>query len=228
MCQCCVHNLFLLLPSGSKTSYCWFKPYFGIEGSSIIQCCCNLTSIFCTRIGCGNLKKSSQMFKLTSSRTVCIQRGCFKSIFKLRQAVNSSPNFHSLFHVYTYAAGIAGPYKLFMGLSSYPFKRNIFKAAVVYNLWNMIIYFCKPPEGETVKDSCVHIYLCVVCAYSFVWSSFMYPSETYTLQNSSSRLLITKILCSLISCRFFSLLFPVISFPPWCSSSQPLVIIGLH
>lgn len=70
--------------------------------------------------------------------------------FKLREMVHSSPN--CLFHVYTYAAGIAGPYKLLMCLSSYPFKRNIFKAEVVYKLWNIIIYFCETPEDETVKD----------------------------------------------------------------------------
>lgn len=42
----------------------------------------------------------------------------------------------------------------------------------------------------------------------------MYPSEIYTLKNSSSRLLITKILCFFISCHYFTLLFPVMSFPP--------------
>lgn len=99
-----------------------------------------------------------------------------------------------------------------MFLSSYTFKMDFLREQLFTSLRNSIIYFSPPPlpspEGITVKDVCIYIY--VRCAYSCVSSPFMYPSEIYTLQNSSSCLLINKILCSLISC----LLFPVVSSHP--------------
>lgn len=101
-----------------------------------------------------------------------------------------------------------------MFLSLYTFKTDFLREQLFTSLRNSIIYFSPPPPLPRGHNSerCVNIY--VRCAYSCVSSPFMYPSEIYTLQNSSSCLLINKMLCSLISC----LLFPVVSsLPSFCA-----------
>lgn len=66
-----------------------------------------------------------------------------------------------------------------------------------------------------------------MCIYMFVHINVLRALSCILQRFKPSKfLLITKIHCSLVSCRSI-LLFPVLSFPP-CYTSQPLVIIGLH
>lgn len=66
----------------------------------------------------------------------------------------------------------------------------------------------------------VWIYVCLCLCIFICLKLFHVSFRGLHPHNSSSRLLITKILHSLISCRYFSLSFPVVSFPPCCSSSH--------
>lgn len=100
---------------------------------------------------------------------------------------------------------------------------SILRQPIVY-LLKIIPYIRETPEGIKMHVCiCVYVCLCIFICLEHFHVSFrdLHPP------NSSSRLLITKILRSLVSCRYFSLSLPVFSFAP-CCSSQPLVIIGLH
>lgn len=99
-----------------------------------------------------------------------------------------------------------------------------FKAADCLLVKNHSLYSWDP-RGH--KDACVHICVYVCLCILICLEHFHVSLRDLHPPNSSSRLLITKILRSLVSCRYFSLSLPVFSFAP-CCSSQPLVIIGLH
>lgn len=110
-------------------------------------------------------------------------------------------------HVHTDIASIAAPSIYLQAFDVCPnihIKKDIFKAVIVYNLWNIIIYFWDPRGHYSERCMCAYVCLCIFICLEPFHVSFrdLHPP------NSSLHLLITKILPCPVSCRYFSLLFP--------------------